>query len=181
MLWSDLKLMRFVKLAVAAIACAGLLSACTVRPLEGSGNISATGGSLSGITFANPDTRQEQKLRNALVSLAGGEGAAAEAGATYRFSAKVSKDLVDAVTLRGTGRPAVGRVTLTAVWELIDLQSASAVGAGTLSATSSFDQFTQEFANQEAERDAETRAANELALRLRPLILRAKAKAVSSN
>lgn len=154
----------------AALALAG----CTVTPLEGTGNVSAAGGSLAGVDFAAPETRLDQKVRNALLELAGRERS--DADATVQFDATVTKTVIDAAVLRGTGRPTVGKVQLTAVWVVNDIATGGIRDRGQVSATSSFDRFNQEFANQEAERDAETRAANALAQRLRPFIIRAKSK-----
>jgi LPS-assembly lipoprotein len=164
---------------VALIAGMMLLASCTVTPLETSGNISATGGALSGVTFADPDTRTAQKLRNALVDLAGGENATSAETATVEFSAEVTQSVREVATRRGTARPGIGQITVSAFWKVTEIASGTVLGTGTLAATASIDQFTQEFGNQEARRDAETRAAKELAQRLRPLILRAKAKAGS--
>ncbi|MEO0637138.1 MAG: LPS assembly lipoprotein LptE [Pseudomonadota bacterium] len=159
-----------------AIAIAAVLSfaGCTVTPLEGTGNVSASGGSLAGVDFAATESRLDQKLRNALLELAGRE--ATDTSANIRFDATVTKTLTGTAIRRGTGRSSVGKVRLTAVWSISDIATGNQLDRGQLSATSSFDRFNQEFANQEAERDAETRAAQELAQRLRPFIVRAKAK-----
>ncbi|MEN0087692.1 MAG: hypothetical protein AAF737_04575 [Pseudomonadota bacterium] len=157
------------------ILAAGLaLAGCTVTPLEGTGNVSAGGGSLAGIDFAAPETRLDQKVRNALLELAGRE--TADGDASVQFDATVTKTVTGTAIRRGTGRATVGKVQLTAVWVVTDIATGGTKDRGQVSATSSFDRFNQEFANQEAGRDAETRAANALALRLRPLIIRAKSK-----
>ncbi|MEO0497501.1 MAG: LPS assembly lipoprotein LptE [Pseudomonadota bacterium] len=166
--------MWFRPFVVAALIALGALAGCTVTPLEGTGNVSAGGGSLAGIEFAGPTSRLDQKLRNELLALVGRE--ASDEDASIRFEATVTKTLSDVAVLRGTGRSTVGKVQLTAVWAVIDIATGGIKDRGQVSATSSYDQFNQEFANQEAERDAETRAAKELALRLRPLIIRAKSK-----
>ena len=163
----------FVTLFFSALAL--LLAACTVTPLEGTGNVSARGGSLDGVVFAAPNTRLDQKLRNELIELAGRE-VSATTGAGLEFSANVSKQVFNTAVRRGTGVSTVGKVQLTAVWRITDLATGTLIDSGQTSATSSFDQFRQEFANLESERDAETRAAGALAVRLRPVIIRAKSR-----
>ena len=61
------------------------------------------------------------------------------------------------------GRPSAGAVLVSASYTLSDLQTGENVTSGSRSVTAAFDRPRQEFAVYRAKRDAEDRAARELA------------------
>jgi LPS-assembly lipoprotein len=154
------------------LLAATMLAGCTVQPLYGSG----AGPSASGQSAALPaigvdpvNTRQAQQVRNHLVFLFNG-GAAEPANPAFRVKLSVSQRTVASATVQRTTlaerEPTAGRVIMNATYELIDGEGAVAA-RGTRQAIASFDQPVQQFAAERAERDAEDRAARELAEILR--------------
>lgn len=159
-------LLRSVGIATALLAV-GLSAGCTVRPLYATattqtGSIAAS--SLNSIAIAPVNTRYGQELRNQLIFLLDG-GAGQPATATYTMVLNASIVVLNAATVRvdNEDRPTAATLTMTGSYVLTDAATGKPVVNGTRSITSSYDQPTQEFANLRARRDAENRAARELA------------------
>ncbi|KXF76317.1 hypothetical protein ATN84_15660 [Paramesorhizobium deserti] len=162
----------FAVLTGALIAIAG----CTVQPLYSGGNgTSSIGGTvtpgmrekLASIAIDPADTRYAQEVRNKLIFLLSG-GAGEPAAPAYRLSLGVASATSAAVrinvgdTTDRTGRPSAGTVRVTSRYVLRDA-AGKPVAKGTRVVSASFDRPRQEFANLRAERDAQDRAAQELA------------------
>lgn len=158
-------------IAILALA-AGLavVTACTVRPLYGTGGVAADSSDtgLSLIEVAPVETRQALQVRNHLIFLLGG-GAGQPANPAYRLQLGVSSVTTGAakVQIANDNEPSAGTVTMTSAYILTDAGSGDIVASGKRIASASFDRFRQEYANLRAERDAEDRAARELAEMLR--------------
>ena len=149
------------------------LAACTVPPLETPR--SGASSQSAGISFASPETRLDQKLRNALIDLQG----RSDEAANVQLTVSVSKQGTDSATERGTGEARIGKVTLTANYTITNQTDGTVIAQGKQIATASYDRSTsQVYANDRAEDDAETRAAQQLALKLRPVINKAKSAAI---
>ncbi|PYE87978.1 LPS-assembly lipoprotein [Phyllobacterium leguminum] len=165
----------FAVLAGTLLAAAG----CTVQPLySGGGPETSLGGSvqpamrekLASIEIEPATTRYGQEVRNKLIFLLSG-GAGEPVSPAYRLSlgvtsyttAAVSVDIGDSTDR--TGRPSAGTVNVSSNYVLRDV-AGKPVAKGTRSVRSSFDRPRQEFANLRAERDAQDRAAEELAQQL---------------
>jgi len=153
-------------LAAAVVAVAGLaLQACQVQPLYSSSTHMATTLSAVAIQPVNPDSnaaRVEQELRNRLIFLfsgGAGEPAAPDYTMALRFRGAASGILREQLTQGITAQ----RYTATATFTLTDNQTKQVVGNGTRRVVTFYDQTTQEFANRRALRDAENRAAQQLA------------------
>jgi LPS-assembly lipoprotein len=169
---------RRLLLALAGAGGAALLPACTARPLY------ATGGVEAGTASARPDIivkpatdRVGLEVRNHLVFLLTG-GGAEPATATYSFDPSVTSLRRSTVSVQRTTdtEPTSGTVTVTSAYSIIDNRTAQVVAQGRRSMVASFDIPRQEFAAQRALRDAENRAARELAETLRIAIAQELAK-----
>lgn len=172
------------KLAVAtrrlAVSCAviGVLSvqACTVRPLysvDSTGTARTEVAALQQITIEAPDTREELEVRNHLIFLLnGGAGMPAQApyllklGVTSRTTNALNNQLIVDPT-ENEGQPTAGIVTLQSSYTLTDAGTGEKIASGQRSVSADFDRPRQEFAQARAERNAQDRAARELAELLR--------------
>ncbi|GGA95333.1 hypothetical protein GCM10011491_24550 [Brucella endophytica] len=160
------------------VLLAGTLAAsgCTVQPLySGGGAGSAIGGSvqpgmrdkLASIEIEPATTRYGQEVRNKLIFLFSG-GAGEPATPAYRLSLGVTSFTTSAVSVDvgdstdRTGRPSAGTVQVSSNYVLRDT-AGKQIATGRRAVSASFDRPRQEFANLRAERDAQDRAAQELA------------------
>lgn len=160
--------MRGIALVALVVAFAGI-SACTVRPLYNSGpsTAGANAGSasvLSSIAVKPAKSRFEQEVRNHLIFLFSG-GAGEPANPAYSLAISVTSR-TQAAAIRQVAdedEPSAGTVTLAASYEVTKVGTGQAVASGRRQITSSFDRPRQQFAAARAERDAQNRAARELA------------------
>jgi len=162
-----------VQSKVRASAIAGLILAatlaggCTVRPMLAT-TATTFGGeqaaALPSVSIAEVNTRYGQEVRNHLIFLLNG-GAGQPANPAYRLNLNVTRSVVSAVQVQSGGvhEPTAGSVQMTGRYTLVDAATGKTVATGTQQATASFDRPQQEFAVVRAERDAENRAARELA------------------
>ena len=152
--------MRQVLLAaILSISVFGL-QACQVRPLYYSGT--DVKSNLASVGIQDVDDRVSQELRNRLIFLySGGRGEPASPDYMLAFtmtgvaSKALREQLSDGITSQ--------RYTATVTYTLTDKRTKEVVGSGKRTAVTFYDQTTQEFANRRALRDAENRAARELA------------------
>jgi len=160
---------RFLALS-GLVAAAGLMSACTVRPLYSNAPLSAGSqvgakAELASIAVKPVSTRYAQQVRNNLIfALTGGAGQ--PAAPVYSLDLGVTELVQSAALIQTTTNedtPSAGTVTLTAAYTLTDAKTGTKVASGRRSISSSFDRPLQEFAAYRAQRDAEDRAARELA------------------
>ncbi len=172
MLWSDCRTASHY--AAAALACLSLfLSACTVNPLYNEGGLATTGPvgqSLARIAVDPVNTRFAQEVRNNLIFLFNG-GSGDPADPSHRLTIAVSKRTLSSATIQPQSaaerEPTASRIVMTAAYTLKETMTGKAVASGSRQAAASFDRPAQEFAILRAERDAEDRAARELAELLR--------------
>ena len=174
---SDRKAGAGARLISAIMVAAALLAAggCTVRPLYGDAGIAGGQGasaSLAAIEVKPVSTRQALEVRNHLIFLLSG-GAGQPAAPTYVLELSVTSATTAAATVQVAtdNEPSAGTVTVKAVYTLRDAGSGDFISSGTRSTSASFDRLRQEFATMRAERDAENRAARELAELLRLAIV----------
>lgn len=146
--------------AVALIACSGLLAACQVRPLYSESN--GVQQSLGAIGYSDARDRVEQEVRNKLIFLTGG-GAGEPAKADYQVDLNVTTKRIGVLLEQSSDTPKAGRITVSADYTLRRLSDGDVVKAGHRSAVSLVDYSEQEFAKIRSIRDAENRAASELA------------------
>lgn len=173
---SDRKGPKAATLLLAITALAGL-AGCTVEPLYGSGNrletasVEPGAARLASVSVAPVDTREAQQVRNHLIFMFNG-GAGEPADPRYRLGLALSKrDLkVLDYQISATSNdldPTAGTVELKAAYTLTDTDTGETVASGTRVATASYDRSRQYYSAWRAERDAEDRAARELAEFLR--------------
>lgn len=160
-------------------AIAGLLmsvaamSACTVQPLYSNspsqpGSMSSTPAELSSIAIKPVSTRYGQEVRNHLIFMFnGGKGQPAEA--RYSMDLRVTAVAQSAALVqRATeSEPTAGVVTMTGIFNLTEIATGTVIAQGQRQISSSYDRPLQEFAALRAIRNAEDRAARELAELLR--------------
>lgn len=167
---------RLVRVAarLAFLASIALASACTVRPLYSDGPASAgveagTATQLASVNIKPVNTRYGQEVRNHLIFMFNG-GAGQQAAAPYTMDLAVSALTESSLLAEVTSKddePTAGAVTLTGTYVITDIKTGKRIAAGKRNVSASFDRPRQEFARMRAERDAENRAARELAELLR--------------
>ncbi|MBW8446454.1 MAG: hypothetical protein K0M49_12565 [Arenimonas sp.] len=145
------------------LICLGLsmlLASCQVRPLYD--DTAATRENLGAIAYSDADDRVELEVRNQLIFMTGG-GAGEPAAPQYRVDLKVESDLTGVMLEQSSDTARAGRVTVTADYTLERLTDNTVLKAGHRQVVSLVDFPAQEFAKLRAVRDAENRAARELA------------------
>lgn len=172
---------RVLRMAAAALVAASALavSACTVQPLYGGATASIAPGEPSARvasiavkeaatrTTANQEiaARPAQEVRNHLIFGFNG-GAGQPASPRYVMELEVLQRTSETATVqrnKDDDESSAGAVRLTGTYRLVDPVTTEVVASGSRSATATFDRPVQLFAEARAERDAENRAARELA------------------
>lgn len=147
-------------------------SGCTVRPLMATPDVTSSGvassPAMSSIAIAPVDTRYGQQVRNHLIFLLNG-GSGQPASARYALDLKITRSSSAAarVQVRTDNEPTASLLTMTAVYKLTDGETGKVVATGKREISSAYDVPRQEFAALRAARNAEDRAARELAEQLR--------------
>lgn len=163
-----------VVFAIALLAAAVSVSGCTVRPLYADAGLET--GALAGnpaglshsVTVKPVETRVGLEVRNHLIFLLyGGRGQPDTADYTVDLGVTTTTTRVATVQITKDSEPTSAIVTATSVYRIIDNATGMPVATGTRAVSSSYDISRQEFAALRAERDAENRAARELAEILR--------------
>ena len=145
------------------LICLGLsvlLASCQVRPLYD--DTAATRENLGAIAYSDADDRVELEVRNQLIFMTGG-GAGEPAAPQYRVDLKVESDLTGVMLEQSSDTARAGRVTVSADYTLERVSDNTVLKAGHRQVVSLVDFPAQEFAKLRAARDAENRAARELA------------------
>lgn len=146
------------------------LSACQVQPLYGKAGLT---GDLASVGISEPTNRVEQSVRNQMIFLLSG-GAGEPANPVYQLNLRVSSTNVNYLSQISSNLPQPGRVTLTATYTLT--RDGQLIKKGTQRMDAQLDYTSQQFAQIRAVRDAEDRAARELAEVLKLDIATALAK-----
>lgn len=159
-MWFDQKSRRQGLQALALVGVALLTTACQVRPLYDADGVTA--GHLASIEFSDATSRVGQVVRNRLIFLtSGGAGEAEKADYSVAMNVVSSESKVLLIHSSDTARAA--QVTVSATYRLVRNSDQQVLKSGSRSATSLVDLSIQEFANVRAVRNAEDRAARELA------------------
>jgi LPS-assembly lipoprotein len=153
---------------VALVAAMPVLGACTVQPLyynPSSGGVpTGVTAELSSIAIKPVETRYAQEVRNHLIFLLnGGSGQPAVARYTLALNVTAVNQSAAVVQRAKENEPTAGTVTLTAHYILTETETGKIVSDGRRQIASSYDKPRQEYAALRAERDAQNRAARELA------------------
>lgn len=153
---------------IGAVAAASLLAACTVQPLyynpTSEGVPTGVTAELRSIAIKPVETRYAQEVRNHLIFLLnGGSGQPAVARYTLTLGVAAVNQSAAVVQRAKENEPTAGTVTMTARYVLTETETAKVVAEGQRRIASSYDVPRQEYAARRAERDAQDRAARELA------------------
>lgn len=148
----------------ASLVFLSLLAGCQVRPLYS--EASGVDAGLKSVEFSEATTRVEQQVRNALIFHTG-RGAGEAVAPQYRVTLAVTSSVVGALYDQASDTPAAGRIVVTADYNLAHADSGQTIKSGKRSAVALADFPAQHFATSRAVRDAEDRAARELAEILR--------------
>ncbi|MCP4319894.1 MAG: hypothetical protein GY789_28930 [Hyphomicrobiales bacterium] len=152
--------MRHVLLATILVLSVIGLQACQVRPLYYSQ--SGVESTLASVGVDEVDDRVSQELRNRLIFLySGGKGE--PLNPDYSLQVDVEGDASVALREQLADGITAQRYSATVTYTLKDNRTKKVVGNGKRTVITFYDQTTQEFANRRALRDAEDRAARELA------------------
>ena len=159
--------------AIVVFAAALFLAACTVQPVYGP---AAGGGSVSqtlrAINIEPVDTRVGQVVRNRLLFYFTGGGESADP--QYRMDLRVTSSEV-ALGITREGSAAAYAVSVTVSYTIFRIGSDEIILRETSRGTASYDRFSQNFANIRAKRDAENRAAEVAANKVRVRVAAATA------
>ncbi len=154
--------------AIGAVAAMPLLAACTVQPLyynpTSEGVPTGVTAELRSIAIKPVETRDAQEVRNHLIFLLNG-GSGQPPVSRYTLTLYVTSVTRSAAVVQRAkeNEPTAGTVTMSARYVLSETDTANVVAEGTRQITSSYDEPRQEYAALRAERDAQNRAARELA------------------
>jgi LPS-assembly lipoprotein len=170
-MWSPdgTSLPRLLLVGAASLALAGCF-----RPVYGGGSAPAlptksvsldVETALKSVDVKPIEGRVGGKMRNELIFLL--RGGDAPAPAAYRVTIRLTEYGQSAVVDPLSGVPETRTVTLTADYAMARAGSLDPVATGNAVATASYSSGLQRFANIRAERDAEDRAAVQLAERIR--------------
>ena len=154
----------------------GLVAGCTARPLYGdvapAGPGIRSSARLASVDIPPATDRVGQELRNHLIFLFGG-GQGQPAKPEYRLDLTTTVSRSQLATIN-TGRvnlePTAGTMTVRAAYRLTEMATGSTIAAGNRAVQAPYDLPAQEFAARRAVRDAENRAARELAELLRLVV-----------
>ena len=171
----DRHIARRRRLAAVTVLLAALSAGagCTVRPLysdvsETSGIAPVNPEALGVIAIAPVNTRYGQEVRNHLIFLLNG-GAGQPAAAAYTMNLQVASIFQSSASVQidNEDRPTAGTLKMIGTYQLTDVKTGKVILSSQRDISSSFDQPSQQFAALRARRDAENRAARELAYLLR--------------
>jgi LPS-assembly lipoprotein len=160
---------RQARVAIRGVALAALLgiAGCTWQPLYSSGNSgpALADSPLAQVSVGPVESRPAQQVRNHLIFLL--QGGRDQAETRYRLQLRISTTGNVFAAVEGIRDFTAGSITITASYDLIDSTTNTRVAGGSRFATATYDRTSQSFANNRAARDAENRAARELAEELR--------------
>lgn len=159
--------------AILAVFTAIWLSACTVQPVYGPGpGGTPVASTLRSIVIEPVDTRVAQEVRNKLIFYLTGGGEVADP--EYRMRLRVTSSET-ALGITREGSAPVYSVTVSVSYTIYRYGSEDIVVRETARGTASYDRSNQNFANIRAKRDAENRAAAQVADKVRIRIAAATA------
>jgi LPS-assembly lipoprotein len=148
------------------IALLLVLSGCQIRPLY-SGVSPET---VATIRFASSTNRIEQTVRNKLIFLLKAE-TAATGDARYQVTLSIGGSATSYLLSTATAETYPGRLIMEGSYTVADTDTGKIIHRSRQSLVALRDFTKQQYANIRATRDAEDRAANEMAERIRAEIL----------
>lgn len=142
------------------VTAALLLAGCQARPLYQDAS-SGTRASLAAIAYSAADTRVGLETRNRLIFLT--TGGVESTTPQYRVDLDVTSSVEGVLLDRAADTANAGRAVATGAYTLKRISDDTVLKSGRRQAVALFDYPKQEFAKLRSVRDAETRAARELA------------------
>ncbi|TCQ25126.1 LPS assembly lipoprotein LptE [Rhizobium sp. PP-CC-3G-465] len=141
-----------------------LMAGCQVRPLYSDGPSGAPATALASIGISEAKDRVEQRVRNALIFLTSG-GKGEPTAPQYQLALSVSHQTTGVLfdERNDNDTASAGRLVIEADYNLTRVDTGKTVKSGHRKAVALVDFPIQEFAKLRAIRDAENRAARELA------------------
>jgi LPS-assembly lipoprotein len=146
--------------ALLLLAIPFIAGGCQVRPLYAVDSQAET--ALKSIEFSDAEDRVGQRVRNELIFLTSG-GAGEPSDPAYDVDLKVKTRNIGVLLEMSSDTPRAGRIEVKADFTLKKRATGEALKTGHRTAVALVDFPTQEFARIRAIRDAENRAARELA------------------
>lgn len=159
----------------AVVAVLALVAAsCTVQPLYSQGPVPGGAGAdmaseLASIAVKPVGTREALEVRNQLIFLlSGGAGTPANPAYNLDLVASASSSAAAIIQVSSTEQaPTSSLLTMAASYTLRDAATGAVIGRGSRQVFAAYDVPSQQFAAVRSRRDAENRAARELAEQLR--------------
>lgn len=148
---------------VSSLVMLTVLASCQVRPLYS--EASGTGERLASVGFEQPRTRLDQVVRNHLVFLTSG-GAGESNHPAYNVKLAIisaASSIIDDDNVSPTGVPVPGRVQVQGTYTISRISDGQVLKSGKRQVVALIDISGQGYAGLRAIRDAENRAARELA------------------
>lgn len=151
---------------VSSLAVLAIVAGCQVRPLYSES--AGTGERLAAVGFSQPQSRIDQVIRNHLIFLtSGGAGESARPAYDVKLTATSTASSIiddeDDDNVSTTGVPVPGRVQVGATYTVTRISDGQILKSSKREVVSLIDVSGQGFAKLRAIRDAENRAARELA------------------
>lgn len=160
MLLSDGRRMRRLAISAFSLVVLAVSGGCQVRPLHSAGP--SADRATAAVSISEAEDRVEQRVRNELVFLLSG-GAGEPTTAAYHLELNVASRDIDVLVSSSDDVARAGRVVMTADYNLGRSDSGETIRSGRRQVVALVDFPVQEFAKLRAIRDAENRAARELA------------------
>ncbi|MBR0557661.1 hypothetical protein J5J10_18395 [Ciceribacter sp. L1K23] len=152
--------MHRVRATLCLFAIAIVLQACQVRPLYD--DTSAAAEKLASVTFSEATDRVSLAVRNHLVFLTSG-GAGEPVTAEYEVELDVKSQTIGVLLEQSSDTANAGRVVVTGDYVVRRVSDGTVLRSSRRQAVALVDFPSQEFAKLRAIRDAENRAARQLA------------------
>ena len=145
-----------------------MLGGCQIHPLYSDANVSVAASQSIGFTPAR--NRIEQSVRNRLIFLING-GASETQSPRYAVEVTVGGSATTYLLSTATAETYPGRLLMEGQFTVTDTATGEVIHKSRQSLVSLRDFTKQQFANERATRDAEDRAADEMAERIRAEIV----------
>ncbi len=168
MLWFDLSKLAVKPFRLLSLVLALIVAGCQVHPLYSEQGITAA--SAQTIGFAQATNRIEQTVRNRLIFLLSG-GAGEAPSPRYIVKLVVGGSATTYLLSTASAETYPGRLVMEGSYTVTDTVTQEIIHQGRQSLVALRDFTRQQFANIRATRDAENRAANEMAERIRAEIV----------
>ncbi|WP_181409893.1 hypothetical protein [Martelella alba] len=138
------------------------LSACQVRPLYGGTQGKALSENMAAIAFNTPTSRVAQQVENQLIFLTG-RGKGESANPLYRVDINAYAATSDVLVEDNSDTADAGRTIVYANYSMRRVSDSKLLTSGTRKSIALLDFPSQEYAKLRAIRDAENRAAKDVA------------------